>query len=305
MPARSTSSDVALVVRRAGGSPGATFFTAVPEHRGTPTIVEAAAFNDAVVVVQANELVDEPPRADIPASRVDVVGGRRAVPDRAALHARPSPHHRRSDPDGDDDHPRNLPRTPWRHLAQPRRRFLTRPPSSSCSRRAGEKPRTTRQDRRHWVLNPHPDAHPRHRERAGERLLLRRRGGMNDCTRVLAPTSSTGHDGELAIEPRTRAARRTIRRRPVHRLDASDGRRRETRLPRHARSASRASRGAEHGAAAIPQQADDMRPTPGSPWPESGTRERPSYEVASSSSETIRRRSATRAVIRPFCRDAC
>lgn len=39
----------------------------------TPTIVEAAAFKDGIVIVQVNEIVDELPRTDIPASWVDVI----------------------------------------------------------------------------------------------------------------------------------------------------------------------------------------------------------------------------------------
>lgn len=39
----------------------------------TPTIVEAAAFHDGIVIVQANEIVDELPRVDIPGSWVDFV----------------------------------------------------------------------------------------------------------------------------------------------------------------------------------------------------------------------------------------
>lgn len=39
----------------------------------TPTIVEAAAFHDGIVIVQANEIVDKVPRVDIPADWVDVV----------------------------------------------------------------------------------------------------------------------------------------------------------------------------------------------------------------------------------------
>ncbi|MGX7419117.1 malonate decarboxylase subunit alpha [Carnobacterium gallinarum] len=39
----------------------------------TPTIVEAAAFKDGIVIVQVNEIVAELPRVDIPASWVDVV----------------------------------------------------------------------------------------------------------------------------------------------------------------------------------------------------------------------------------------
>src|ERR1035438_154114 len=41
-----------------------------PNTEDTPTIVEATAFHDGVVVVQVNEIVDELPRVDIPASWV-------------------------------------------------------------------------------------------------------------------------------------------------------------------------------------------------------------------------------------------
>ena len=44
-----------------------------PNTEDTPVIVEAAAFHDAIVVVQVNEIVDELPRVDIPASWVDIV----------------------------------------------------------------------------------------------------------------------------------------------------------------------------------------------------------------------------------------
>ncbi|MDM5337380.1 malonate decarboxylase subunit alpha [Fictibacillus enclensis] len=39
----------------------------------TPTIVEAAAFKDGIVIAQVNELVDELPRVDIPGSWIDFV----------------------------------------------------------------------------------------------------------------------------------------------------------------------------------------------------------------------------------------
>lgn len=39
----------------------------------TPTLVEVTAFKDGVVIVQVNEIVDEIPRIDIPASWVDVI----------------------------------------------------------------------------------------------------------------------------------------------------------------------------------------------------------------------------------------
>jgi malonate decarboxylase alpha subunit len=44
-----------------------------PNTEETPTIIEATAFKDGIVIVQVNEIVDELPRIDIPASWVDFV----------------------------------------------------------------------------------------------------------------------------------------------------------------------------------------------------------------------------------------
>jgi len=44
-----------------------------PNTEDTPVIVEAAAFRDAVVIVQVNRIVERLPRVDIPASWMDVV----------------------------------------------------------------------------------------------------------------------------------------------------------------------------------------------------------------------------------------
>ncbi|WP_153733132.1 malonate decarboxylase subunit alpha [Sporosarcina obsidiansis] len=44
-----------------------------PNTEETPTLVEAAAFRDGIVIVQVNELTDELPRVDIPGSWVDYV----------------------------------------------------------------------------------------------------------------------------------------------------------------------------------------------------------------------------------------
>ena len=63
--------DVALVCASQADREG-NLYTG-PNTEDTPTIVEAAAFNDAVVVAQVNEIVDVLPRVDIPASWIDVV----------------------------------------------------------------------------------------------------------------------------------------------------------------------------------------------------------------------------------------
>jgi malonate decarboxylase alpha subunit len=44
-----------------------------PNTEDTPVIVEAAAFHDAIVIVQVNKIVDKLPRVDIPGSWVDIV----------------------------------------------------------------------------------------------------------------------------------------------------------------------------------------------------------------------------------------
>lgn len=44
-----------------------------PNTEETPTIVEATAFSDGIVIVQVNEIVDELPRVDIPGSWVDFI----------------------------------------------------------------------------------------------------------------------------------------------------------------------------------------------------------------------------------------
>lgn len=44
-----------------------------PNTEDTPTVVEATAFKDGVVVAQVNEIVDRVPRVDVPGDRVDFV----------------------------------------------------------------------------------------------------------------------------------------------------------------------------------------------------------------------------------------
>jgi malonate decarboxylase alpha subunit len=65
--------DVALVCAEQADRQG-NLYTG-PNTEDTPTIVEATAFHDGVVVVQVNEIVQELPRVDIPGSWIDVVVG--------------------------------------------------------------------------------------------------------------------------------------------------------------------------------------------------------------------------------------
>jgi malonate decarboxylase alpha subunit len=62
---------VVLVCAEQGDSEG-NLYTG-PNTEDTPTIVEAAAFHDGIVIAQVNKLVDKLPRVDIPGSWVDIV----------------------------------------------------------------------------------------------------------------------------------------------------------------------------------------------------------------------------------------
>jgi malonate decarboxylase alpha subunit len=63
--------DVALVAADAADAAGNLYTGANTEE--TPTLVEATAFRDGLVIAQVNELVDVLPRVDIPGSWVDLV----------------------------------------------------------------------------------------------------------------------------------------------------------------------------------------------------------------------------------------
>lgn len=63
--------NVALVAADRADASGNLYTGANTEE--TPTLVEAAAFRDGIVIAQVNEIVDELPRVDIPGSWVDFV----------------------------------------------------------------------------------------------------------------------------------------------------------------------------------------------------------------------------------------
>jgi malonate decarboxylase alpha subunit len=63
--------NVVLVCAEQADSEG-NLFTG-PNTEDTPVIVEAAAFHDAIVIVQVNEIVEKLPRVDIPGSWIDIV----------------------------------------------------------------------------------------------------------------------------------------------------------------------------------------------------------------------------------------
>ena len=63
--------NIALVAADKADEQGNLYTGANTEE--TPTIIEATAFKDGIVIVQVNELVEELPRVDIPASWVDCI----------------------------------------------------------------------------------------------------------------------------------------------------------------------------------------------------------------------------------------
>lgn len=63
--------NVALVAADKADSKG-NLYTG-PNTEETPTLVEAAAFRDGIVIAQVNEIVDELPRVDIPSSWIDFI----------------------------------------------------------------------------------------------------------------------------------------------------------------------------------------------------------------------------------------
>jgi len=60
---------VALIAARAADHAG-NLYTG-PNTEDTPTIVEATAFKNGIVIAQVDEVVDRLPRVDIPADWVD------------------------------------------------------------------------------------------------------------------------------------------------------------------------------------------------------------------------------------------
>ena len=164
-----------------------------PNTEDTPTIAEAAAFRDGVVIVQADEIVgrDDLPRVDIPGDWVDfVVSGRPAVRSRTAVHPRPASHRARGDPQGDDRDPRRL-RAPPGDLAQPRHRVRhcrNRIDPADVRRDAGPQG----QDRQALDAEPASHADPGDRVRLGRvDPQLRRRSRAWSATPPPGPTSSS------------------------------------------------------------------------------------------------------------------
>ncbi len=217
-----------------------------PNTEDTPTIAEAAAFSDGVVVAQVNEVVDEVPRVDIPGGWVDViVQADQAVLHGAAVHARSTPYRRRRDSAGDARDPRDLraPRSaaaePWdglrygRHRADPADvRGAARPPG---------------QDLQAVDAQPAPDVDPGDRVGMGRVDPFVRWRGRHGALRR-GPTGHLLHRTrwQPAVESRAVPARGPVRDRHVHRVVAPARRRRQL-LDRDRGTARRFRWCAEHG----------------------------------------------------------
>ncbi len=171
--------------------------------------------------------------------------GRQALPGRAPVHARPGADQRVAGPARHAGDPGDL-RASWGDDAQPRHRVRhggDRAAVADLRREA----RAAGEGLPQLGAQPAPDPHPGDRERlGGERRLLRQRG--RDGGLHPRPPGRVLHRArrQPAVEPRARAARRPVRGRPVHRVDAPDGRRRQL-LDGHPRAPRRVRRRPEHG----------------------------------------------------------
>ena len=214
----------------------------------TPTIAEAGAFHDGVVIVQADEIVDfeELPRVDIPGSWVDyVVAADRPFFLEPLFTRDPRLHRRRRDPQGHDRHPGRL-RTPPGGLAESRRRVRHGRDRTA----AAHLWRTTRSqgpDREALGAQPAPHADPRDRVGVGRVDLQLRRGVRHEPLCRRPPRRVLQRRRRLAaLESGARSTGRPVRHRHVHRIVAADRRGRQL-LDRHRRAAVRVRRRPEHG----------------------------------------------------------
>ncbi len=236
--------DVALICAEQADREG-NLYTG-PNTEDTPTIVEATAFHDGVVVVQVNEIVDKLPRVDIPASWVDVV----VVSDRPyqiePLFTR--------DPRLITDVQILIAMMVIRGIYE-RHGVTTLNHGIGFDTAAIELLLPTYAEKlglrgkicRNWVLNPHPTLIPAIESGWVESVCCFRQrdrdGRLCPC-----PLRCVLHGArrQSAIEPRSCAACRAVCSGPVHRIHAADGRRGKL-LDGHSGTARRFRRRSQHG----------------------------------------------------------
>ena len=213
---------VALVAAEKGDRHGNLYTGANTED--TPTIVEATAFRDGIVIVQVNEIVDELPRVDIPGSWVDLV----VQADRPAA----------IEPLFTRD-PRLITEQHILMAMMAIRGIYERHEVVSLNHGIGFNTAAIElllptygqalglkgKICRHWTLNPHPTLIPAIRERLDrERALLRRRGRDGRLHRRAARHILHRPRRLAALQPGLVPARRPVRGRHVYRRHAADRR---------------------------------------------------------------------------------
>ena len=235
--------DVALVCAEQADRQG-NLYTG-PNTEDTPTIVEATAFHDGVVVVQVNEIVDELPRVDIPASWVDVV----VTADRPF----------QVEPLFTRD-PRLITEVQILIAMLVIRGIYECHGVTTLNHGIGfdtaaielllptfgEKLGLRGKICRNWALNPHPTLIPAIESGWVESVVcFGSEVGMADYVRARPDVFFTGHDGSLRSN-RVLAARRPVCGGPVHRGHLAVGRRGKL-LDGHPRAAGRLRRRSQHG----------------------------------------------------------
>ena len=236
--------DVALVCAEQADRQG-NLYTG-PNTEDTPTIVEATAFHDGVVVVQVNEIVDELPRVDIPASWVDVV----VIADRPfqvePLFTR--------DPRLISEVQILIAMLVIRGIYE-RHGVTTLNHGIGFATAAielllptyGEKLGLRGKICRNWVLNPHPTLIPAIESGWVESVVcFGSEVGMADYTRARPDVFFTGHDGSLRSNRVLAQLAGQYARGPVHRVHAADGRRGQF-VDGHPRAAGRLRWCSQHG----------------------------------------------------------
>ena len=187
-------------VRREGRPTTGNLYTG-PNTEDTPTIAEAAAFHDGVVIVQANEIVDgsdDLPRVDIPGSWVDyVVAADRPfflepLFTRDPRHIGPV-----ENPQGDDRDPRHI-RTPPGESRSITVLGSTLPQLNCYCRPTARSSGLKGKIARHWALNPHPTLIPAIESGWVESIhSFGGEFGMNGYAAARPDVFFTGADGSL------------------------------------------------------------------------------------------------------------
>ncbi len=231
-----------------------------PNTEDTPTVVEATAFKNGVVVAQVNEIVDTVPRVDIPGDRIDFV-----VEADKPFYVEPL---FTRDPAAMTETQILIAMMAIKGIyAEYGIRRLNHGIGFGTAAielllpTYGEKLGLKGKIATHWALNPHPTLIPAIESRLGQADPLLRLGGRHGPLHPRAAGRLLHRRGwQPALEPGLLPDRRPVRLRHVHRRDAPD----RPDGPFLDRSRSRGSPGsAVHPTWARTRTAAAIRPTPG------------------------------------------